>query len=87
MKIKSPHRYTLAALLLVVLLSACNTTKNTGWTRFYQSMTTRYNVYFNAEQNYIEQLKLQEDQYEDNYTDLLYTAPAQAYNNPKDPQP
>ncbi|MBO7292160.1 MAG: tetratricopeptide repeat protein, partial [Bacteroidaceae bacterium] len=87
MKIKSPHRYTLAALLLVVLLSACNTTNNTGWTRFYQSMTTRYNVYFNAEQNYIEQLKLQEDQYEDNYTDLLYTAPAQAYNNPKDPQP
>lgn len=81
------HIYTVAALLLVVLFSSCNTTKNTGWTRFYQSMTTRYNVYFNAEQNYIEQLKLQQDQYEDNFTDLVYTAPAQAYNNPKDPQP
>ena len=81
------HIYIVATLLIVVLLSSCNTTKNTGWTRFYQSMTTRYNVYFNAEQNYIEQLKLQQDQYEDNYTDLVYTTPAQAYSNPKDPQP
>lgn len=81
------HIYTVATLLTVVLFSSCNTTKNTGWTRFYQSMTTRYNVYFNAEQNYIEQLKLQQDQYEDNFTDLVYTAPAQAYSNPKDPQP
>ena len=81
------HIYIAATLLFVVLLSSCSTTKNTGWTRFYQSMTTRYNVYFNAEQNYIEQLKLQQDQYEDNYTDLVYTAPALAYSNPKDPQP
>lgn len=82
------HIYTLTALLAIVLsVSSCSTTKNTAWTRFFQSMSTRYNVYFNAEQNYIEQLKLQQDQYEDNYTDLVYTAPAQAYNNPKDPQP
>lgn len=76
-----------ATLLTVVLLTACSTTKNTGWTRFYQSTTTRYNVYFNAEQNYIEQLKQQQESYADNFTDLLYISPAQAYNNPKDPQP
>lgn len=89
MKIKTngTQAHIIATLLIVVLFSACNTTKNTGWTRFYQSMTTRYNVYFNAEQNYIEQLKLQQEQYEDNYTDLVYISPAQAFNNPKDPQP
>ena len=80
--------YTFTTLLSVVLLtSSCSTTKNTAWTRFFQSMSTQYNVYFNAEQNYIEQLKLQQEQYEDNYTDLVYTTPAQAYSNPKDPQP
>ncbi|MBQ8564922.1 MAG: tetratricopeptide repeat protein [Bacteroidaceae bacterium] len=88
-RIKPTYRHTLAilALMLIVLLPACTTTKNTGWTRFYQSMTTRYNVYFNAEQNYIEQLKQQQDKYEDNFTDLLYVLPAEAYANPKDPQP
>ena len=77
----------LTALLLVVCVVSCSTKKNTGWTRFFQSTSTRYNVYFNAEQNYIEQLKQQEEKYEDNFTDLLYISPAQAYNNPKDPQP
>lgn len=83
------HTYPLTLLLLLAaaLLPACTTTKNTGWTRFYQSLTTRYNVYFNAEQNYIEQLKLQQDKYEDNFTDLLYVLPAEAYGDPKDPQP
>lgn len=86
MRIKSKY-CSVAVLLSVILLSACSTSKNTGWTRFYQSLTTRYNIYFNAEQNYLEQLKLQEEKYEDNYTDLLYMSPAQAYNDPKDPQP
>lgn len=86
---KTPRTYLRSILLLtaIALLTACSTTKNTGWTRFYQSLTTRYNVHFNAQQNYIEQLKLQQDKYEDNFTDLLYMSPAQAYNNPKDPQP
>lgn len=89
MNIKNTHTYPglIAILILVVLLPACTTTKNTGWTRFYQSFTTRYNVYFNAEQNYIEQLKLQQDKYEDNFTELIPLMPAEAYANPKNPQP
>ncbi len=87
MRIKSTHSNLLAILLLLGLLTGCSTTKNTGWTRFYHSFTTRYNVYFNGEENYKEQLKQQQTQYEDNFTDILYINPAQAYNNPKDPQP
>ena len=56
-------------------------------TRFYHSFTTRYNVYFNGIENYKEQLKEMEEGYEDNFTDLLLMHPAQAYANPKDPQP
>ncbi len=74
-------------MLVAWLLTGCSTSKNTGWNRFYHSFTTRYNVYFNGEENYKEQLKLQQEKYEDNFTDLLYLNPAEAYNNPKDPQP
>ena len=72
---------------LALALASCSTNKNTAITRFYHSMTTRYNVYFNGIENYKEQLKEMEKSYEDNFTDFLYMHPAQAYANPKDPQP
>ncbi len=81
--------YRLAPLLIIAagLLASCSNNKNTGWSRFYHSFTTRYNVYFNGIENYKEQLKVQQEKYEDNFTDILYLNPAEAYNNPKDPQP
>lgn len=75
------------ALLAVLALVSCSTKKNTAFTRFYHSFTTRYNVYFNGIENYKEQIKTMENEYEDNFTDLIYMHPAQAYANPKDPQP
>lgn len=81
--------YRLAPLLVITagLLASCSNNKNTGWSRFYHSFTTRYNVYFNGIENYKEQLKVQQEKYEDDFTDILYLNPAEAYNNPKDPQP
>ena len=37
---------------LALALASCSTNKNTAITRFYHSMTTRYNVYFNGEAYY-----------------------------------
>ena len=72
---------------MTLALVSCSTKKNTAFTRFYHSFTTRYNVYFNGIENYKEQMKNMETEYQDNFTDLLYMHPAQAYANPKDPQP
>ena len=77
----------IVGLITLLALASCSTKKNTAATRFYHSFTTRYNVYFNGIENYKEQLKEMEVGYEDNFTDLLYMHPAQAYANPKDPQP
>lgn len=66
---------------------SCSTKKNTKATRFYHAFTTRYNVYFNGIENYKEQLKSMEESYEDDFTSLLYMHPAQAYADPKSPQP
>ena len=54
---------SLAASLL--LASSCSTKKNTAMSRFYQSFTTRYNVYFNGDEHYKEQIKTLENDYDD----------------------
>lgn len=77
----------LACVLLLVVAAACGTKKNTPMSRNWQAFTTRYNVYFNGRQSYEEQLQLQEASYEDDYTRMVLTHPAEAYNDPKVPQP
>lgn len=81
-------RYFIAGFVLVALLGACNTKKNTSFTRFYHSFNTRYNTYYNGKTNYDEQIKIMEDDYADDYTAAtLYLHPAEAKANPKAPQP
>ncbi len=72
---------------MVVLLAACSNKTNTARSRFWQSFTTKYNVYFHGKANYDEQLKAMMDGYEDDYSQHLYMHPAEARSNPKAPQP
>lgn len=77
----------LAMAVFSALLHSCSTKKNTSGSRFYQSFTTRYNVYFNGHEHYLEQLKQMETSYEDDYSDYVYVHPAEAKADPKAPQP
>ena len=74
-------------LAMLVLLAACSNKTNTARSRFWQSFTTKYNVYFHGKANYDEQLKSMLDSYEDDYSQHLYMHPAEARTNPKAPQP
>ena len=47
----------ISLIAIFSLLTSCSTKKNTATSRFYQAFTTRYNVYFNGEQHYLEQIK------------------------------
>ena len=76
-----------ATLVFVLFVTACSTKKNTAMSRNWQAFTTRYNVYFNGKTSFDEQLQLQEQNYEDDYTRIVLTHPAEAYNDPKQPQP
>ncbi|MBR5102327.1 MAG: tetratricopeptide repeat protein, partial [Muribaculaceae bacterium] len=71
----------------MVALVACSTKKNTAGSRFWQAFTTRYNVYYNGETNYDEQIKVLENDYQDDYSQRLFIHPAEAYANPKATQP
>ena len=70
-----------------LMLSGCGTKKNTPLSRNWQAFTTRYNVYFNGHEHYLEQLKEMEREYEDDYTRTLLTHPAEARADNRMPQP
>jgi len=72
---------------MVVLLAACSNKTNTARSRFWQSFTTKYNVYFHGKTNYDEQEKAMLESYEDDYSQRLYMHPAEARSNPKAKQP
>lgn len=71
----------------VFMLASCGTKKNTPLSRQWQAFNTRYNVYFNGSEHYKEQLKSMEQNYEDDYTRMLLTHPAEAKGDNKLPQP
>lgn len=75
------------ATVLACGLNSCSTKKNTAGSRFWHAFNTRYNVYYNGETHYNEQIHELETKYEDNYSQLLFVHPAEAYANPKAPQP
>lgn len=62
---------TLLMLCLAAAFTACSTKVNTAGSRFWQSFTTRYNVYYNGHTQYREGLKAQEKGVKDNYTEQL----------------
>ena len=70
MKRLSPHIYWIAALL-VLLVSACSTKKNTAGTRFWHGFTAHYNTYFNGHEAYVAGMLSKEDANRDNYTDFI----------------
>ncbi len=72
---------------MVVTLAACSNKTNTARSRFWQSFTTKYNVYFHGKTNYDEQEKAMLTTYEDDYSQRLYMHPAEARSNPKAKQP
>ncbi len=55
--------------------------------RQWQAFTTRYNVYYNGDEHYKEQLKNMERNYEDDYTRRTLMHPAEARADNKRPQP
>lgn len=63
--------FRLLALLCTMLCIGCSTKRNTPATRAYHEFTTRYNVYFNAEEAYINTLSNQLESFSDNYAELL----------------
>ena len=84
---KRLYRYIpLAMIVAVMIFEACSAKKNTAGSRFWQAFTTRYNVYYHGKTNYDEQIKILENEYEDDYSQRVFIHPAESKANPKSPQ-
>jgi tetratricopeptide (TPR) repeat protein len=67
---KTSYKY-LALLGLSLILPNCSVEKNTDTTRFYQSLTARYNIYFNGYENFKAGLVKITNGYQDDYAEML----------------
>lgn len=76
-----------AVALSLFLTVSCGNNRNTAMSRQWQAFTTRYNVYYNGDEHYKEQLKAMERNYEDDYTRRTLMHPAEARADNKRPQP
>ena len=78
------HRvYTAAVIILVTLvLAGCSAEKNTGASRFYNSLISKYNIWFNGNEAYKAGVKKVISTHRDDYSQLLpvfeYSAPESA---------
>ncbi|MFO7843398.1 MAG: tetratricopeptide repeat protein [Bacteroidales bacterium] len=58
-------------LLILFFLVGCSTQKNTGLTRFYHALTTKYNILFNGGESFKEGVKKYRENYQDDYSRIL----------------
>lgn len=63
--------YLLIGLAALLMAGGCSTKKNTAGTRFYHSLTTRYNVYFNGNEAYKEGMLAIEQGNKDNHLERI----------------
>ncbi|MGC9470938.1 MAG: tetratricopeptide repeat protein [Bacteroidales bacterium] len=64
--------------LVLLTAAACSTENNTGLTRAYHNLTSKYNIYFNGYESFRRGLKKAEKAVEDDYTRLLPVFPVSA---------
>ena len=71
------HKLHIAILLLMtgLLLWSCSTQNNTAKSRFFHAFNTKYNIYYNGSQAFIDGALEKENRNKDNFTEMipLYT--------------
>jgi len=68
--------------VMLIVIAGCSVEKNTSTTRFYHSLTSRFNIYFNGNESFKAGITKITGTYKDDYADLLrvfeYSDPAMA---------
>jgi tetratricopeptide (TPR) repeat protein len=65
----------MAPVIMIAVLASCSARKNTAPSRFYHSLNSRYNIYFNGKTSFDEALKSMNDGYRENYTEQIHLFP------------
>ncbi len=68
--VKASYKYSVTVVVLL-LAATCSVEKNTGASRFYQGMTSKYNIYFNGYESFKAGLQKISSNYTDDYGEIL----------------
>jgi len=79
--LKNSIAYKILFLLLITIISGCSTKKNTGASRMYQDINTRFNVYFNGTLSYEEGLKNILRTNKEDYSSIIPMYPISHHSN------
>ena len=71
------------ALLAVVLMVSCSTSKNTGASRRFHAMKVRYNIFYNGNLAYIDGLQAIERAHSDDFTQIIPLYPVSDHDAAK----
>ncbi|PLX17062.1 MAG: hypothetical protein C0597_07360 [Marinilabiliales bacterium] len=64
-------KISILIIITTIIFSGCSTKKNTGITRFYHGLTTKYNILFNGSESYKDGVKKYNQSYVDDYSQIL----------------
>ncbi|MBN2524371.1 MAG: tetratricopeptide repeat protein [Bacteroidales bacterium] len=64
-------KYSVCISIFVFLIVSCSTKKNTGITRWYHNLTSKYNILFNGEESYNKGMLKLEQSYDDDFTEII----------------
>lgn len=79
--LKKQNLYILLIVIMLGLVSACSTKKNTWQSRKYQELTTRFNVFFNGKTSYKEGLEMITNANEEDYSGIIPMYPISHHKN------
>ena len=77
MQIEIKKRLYVAGMtvLFFVAFTSCGARKNTGPSRFYHALNSRYNIYFNGKTSFDDALRVMNDGYKESYTEQIHMYP------------
>ncbi|MDR2840849.1 MAG: hypothetical protein LBV75_06240 [Paludibacter sp.] len=78
---KKYYLHTTIVICVLVALCGCSLKKNTAYSRNYQAVNTRFNVYFNGQVNYDEGMKMIFDANKDNFSAVIPMYPISKHEN------
>ncbi len=82
MRVRRSVYHAAVIILLTLTLAGCSVEKNTGSSRFYHSLISKYNIWFNGNEAYRAGLEKIKTSHRDDYSELLpvfeYSAPESA---------
>ena len=61
--------------MIIILFGSCSARKNTGPSRFFHSLNSRYNIYFNGKTTFDNALRSLNDGYQESYTEQIRMYP------------